>query len=138
MANLTITPAQVLAGTDCDFYQGIAGETVAAGQACYLDDVTNRLRLADANASQETAAARGISLHAASSEQPLRLAVSGTLTLGAGAAPLLSTIYIAGATAGGIAPAADLAAGWYTSLLGVGGPNNTLIMNVFASGSLKA
>lgn len=140
MANLTITPAQVLAGADCDFYQGIAGEATTAGQACYLDDLTNRLRLADANASQEAAAVKGIALHAASAEQPLRLAVSGTLTLGAGAAPVLATVYIAGATAGSIAPVADSVSGWYTTVLGVGGASNTLLMGngVLASGALKA
>ena len=138
MAILSMTAAQVLSGADADYFQGIAGETVTAGQAVYLDDLTHRLLLADANGSAESANVRGIALHAASPAQPLRVQTAGTLTLGAAAAPVLSTIYIAAATAGGLAPAADLASGWYTTVVGVGGANNTLKLGLVASGSLKA
>jgi hypothetical protein len=133
MAELTITPAQVLSGADADFFQGIAGQAVTAGQAVYLDTLTNRLRLADANGSQDSAEVLGIALHEAAAEQPLRIQTDGTLTLGAGAAPVNATVYIAGATPGGIAPVGDKLAGWYTTLLGVGAPGNTLRMSLFPS-----
>ena len=138
MAALTITASQVIAGADADFYQGLAGETITAGKSCYLDELTNRIRLADANGSLETAEVKGIALNAASNGQALRLQTGGTITLGAGAAPVLSTIYIVGATAGDIAPAADLGSGWYTSVLGVGGASNTLKMKIHNSHSQKA
>src|SRR5262245_41901097 len=137
MAELTIGPSQVLSGPDADFFQGIAGQAVTAGQVCYLDSLSNRLRLADANGSQDSAEVVGIALHQAASEQPLRIQTNGTLTLGATAAPGNSTVYIAGATPGGIAPVADKVAGWYTSIVGVGGPNNTLRMAVFPSRTVQ-
>src|SRR5262245_57867332 len=133
MAELTIGPSQVLSGPDADFYQGIAGQAVTAGQAIYLDSLSNRLRLADANGSQDSAEVVGIALHQAAAEQPLRIQTAGTLTLGATAAPANSTVYIAGATPGGIAPVADKIAGWYTTIVGVGAPNNTVKLSLFPS-----
>ena len=137
MAELTIGPSQVLAGADADFYQGIAGQAVTPGQAVYLDSLSNRLRLADANGSQDSAEVIGIALHLAAAEQPLRVQTRGTLTLGATAAPATSTVYIVGGTPGGIAPVADKVAGWYTSLLGVGAANNTLKLSLFPSRTVQ-
>lgn len=138
MADLTVTATQVLAGVDADFYNGIAGGTITAGQAIYLDETVNQLKTADANASLVTANAKGISLHAATAGQPLRIQVSGSLTIGAGAAPTVGIVYVVSATAGGIAPAADLASGHYTTVLGVGGTTNTIKMSVFASNQVLA
>lgn len=137
MAELSITALQVLPGADADFFQGIAGQAVTAGQAVYLDVLTNRLRLADANGSQDSAEVVGLALHEAAAEQPLRIQTAGTLTLGAGAAPVSSTVYILGANPGGIAPVADKLSGWYTTILGVGAPNNTLKMSVFPSRTVQ-
>lgn len=137
MAELSITALQVLSGPDADFFQGYAGQAVTAGQAVYLDVLTNRLRLADANGSQDSAEVVGIALHEAAAEQPLRIQTAGTLTLGAGAAPATSTVYILGANPGGIAPVADKVAGWYCTVLGVGAPTNTLKMSVFPSRTVQ-
>jgi hypothetical protein len=138
MAELTITPAQVLSGPDADFFQGIAGQAVTAGQAVYLDSLSNRLRLADANGSQDSAEVVGIALHEAAAEQPLRIQTDGTMTLGAGAAPVVSTVYIVGGNPGGIAPVGDKILGWYTSILGVGAANNTLRISLFPSRTVQA
>ena len=137
MAELSITAAQVLAGADADFYQGVAGVAVTAGQAVYLDILTNRLRLADANGSTDSAQLIGIALHQAAAEQPLRVQTRGKVTLGVSAAVTSSTIFILGANPGGIAPAADKAAGWYTSLVGVGNAQAGINLSIFASGVLS-
>jgi hypothetical protein len=133
MAELTITPAQVLSGQDADFYQGISGDTVTAGKTVYLDSLSNRLRLADANGSLDAAEVIGIALHEAAPEQPLRVQTRGTLTLGLGAAVTTSTVYIVGATPGGIAPVVDKAPGWYCSLVGVGNAQAGIYLNLFPS-----
>lgn len=138
MADLSITASQVLSGADADFYIGIAGATIVAGKAVYLDSISGKLLLADANGSIDSATARGIALHAASDGQPLKVQIAGSLTLGAGAAPVLSTIYIVSGTAGGIAPAADLASGWWTTVLGVGIGNNAIRVHIFVSNAQKA
>lgn len=138
MADLSITATQVVSGTDADFFLGTAGIAVTAGKCMYLDTVSGTLLLADANGSIDSAAARGIALHEAAAGQPLKVQIAGSLTLGAGAAPVLSTIYIASGTAGGIAPAADLASGWWTTILGVGIGNNAIRVHIFVSNALKA
>src|SRR5215510_10527934 len=105
MAEISITPANVVAGTDADTYRGIAGTTTTAGMAVYLSDLDNRLYPGDANLSLEAATIKGIALHAASEGQPLKVQTSGEITIGA--TVVLSTIYILGAGgSGGIAPAA--------------------------------
>lgn len=133
MAELAITGTQVLSGADADFFQGIAGESVTGGQMTYLDTLTNRIRLADANGSQDSAEIIGIALHEAAAEQPLRVQTAGNVLLGVTAAPVNSTVYILGALPGGIAPVADKLAGWYTSIIGVGAPNNVLKLKIFPS-----
>ncbi len=135
MAEVSITPASVVSGADADFYRGLAGGTITAGMPIYLDVTTNRLMQADANASVETAEVRGIALHAASAEQPLRIQTAGSITIGG--TLVLSTIYILGA-AGGIAPAVDLASGWYTTILGVASSTTVLKLSIFPSRALKA
>ncbi len=136
MVDLAITASQVLAGTTgADFYYGVAAETITAGQALYLN-ASNLLALADANASVLTAAVKGIALHAALANQPLKIQTAGDLTLGAAAAPVVGTVYIASGTAGGIAPVADKVTGWFCTILGVGKTGNILNMDVFVSGSV--
>lgn len=133
MADLTVTATSVLPGTTgADFEMGVAGATVTAGQTVYLDTSTNTYKLADANASALTAVVRGVALHGASSGQPLRIQRAGVYT--AGATVVVGTVYVQSATAGGIAPAADLTTGYYTSVLGVGVTASTLGLSIYNSG----
>lgn len=137
MAEVSVTAANVVSGTDADFYVGTSGATITAGMAVYLDEIDNRLKMADANASLEAATVKGIALHAASAGQRLKVQTSGAITIGG--TVVLSTIYILGAGgSGGIAPAADLASGWYTSILGVATSASVLQLDIFNSNALKA
>jgi len=135
MAEISQTPASVIPGSDAIYARGIAGGTVTAGAPVYLDETTQRYLVADANASLSTAEVKGIALGAASAGQPLRIQVAGTITIGG--TVVLSTIYILGA-AGGIAPASDLASGWFTTILGVATSATQLRLCIFASRALKA
>jgi hypothetical protein len=132
MANLTITATQVQPDTTGVLVSGIAGETITAGQVCYEDPDDNyEFKLADCdNASSTVRTVRGIAVNGATAGQPVRLQVSGDLTLGAGAAPVLGTIYCLSNTAGAIMPAADLSTGEYTHILGVGYTGNKLRMKI--------
>jgi hypothetical protein len=136
VADISIVAANVLPGTDAEVFQGLAGGTLTAGMACYLDATTNRVKAADANASLESAEVKGIALHAASAEQPIRLQTGGTLTIGA--TVVLATIYILSGTPGGIAPAVDLASGMYTSIVGVAISATALRITVVNARALKA
>lgn len=121
MAALSVTAAEVLADFAGDIYTGIAGGTLTAGMSVYLDASTNTIKGADADASAAAAAAIGIALHAALAGQPIRVQRSGDITIGATAAMTAGLIYVVGATAGDIAPSADLTAAstWYATVLGV-------------------
>lgn len=135
MPDLTITPANVLSGTNAAFYQGVAGATITAGQVVTLDATTKRLVLADSNAAAPLATVRGIALHAASTGQPVRIQTNGTITLGG---TTVGAIYVLSATPGGIAPVVELLAGMRTSILGVGAATGTLQMALVNSGQLVA
>lgn len=106
MADLTITAANVVPTTVTQL-SGIAGATVTAGQALYLDSTVGTLKLALAAGTAAQADVVGIALHGALTGQPLVYASQGS-TLNIGATTAKTTAYVLSATAGGIAPQADL------------------------------
>jgi hypothetical protein len=118
MADLTITAASVVAGSNARKVTGTAGATVTAGQVVYLDASDNKYKLADCDSA--TAAVRspaGIALHGASANQPLTIQIAGSITIGA--TVTAGVAYYLSATAGGICPVADLASGDYPVLIGL-------------------
>jgi hypothetical protein len=116
-ADLTITAANVVPGANATLTRGTAGATITAGQLVYYDSAARTYKLADANASATTAAVIGLAANGASAGQPLTVIIEDDdLTVGA----TLSTsapVYILSATAGGIAPVADLTTGWYPAVV---------------------
>lgn len=118
MADITITAANVKkvdGNTVTD--RGIAGGTITAGMPLYKDaNDSNKLKPADSNASQASAQVVGVALHAALLDQPIEYAIGGDVTYGSGLTA--ATVYIASATAGAIAPVADLTTGWYLAVIG--------------------
>lgn len=119
MADLSITAANVVAAAGATTAQGTAGATITAGQAVYADAAdSNKLKLADANASVTTAGGVGIALHGASNGQPLTYITGGDLN--PGATVVVGQTYILSATPGGIAPIPDIASGWFLTHLGYG------------------
>jgi len=141
MADITITPSAVIAGAGAQTKTGTAGATIAAGDVVYLDTTTTgKWQLADADAA--TAAARGvtgntgIALNGAADGQPLVVAVSGAVTLGAvltaGQAVYLSD------TAGKMCPLADVTGGDYYTLLGLAASTSVLNLDIQYSGVASA
>lgn len=141
MADLTVTATQVLPGAEsagATFASGVAGATITAGQPVYLDTTTSTYKVADNNDTSATlAVVAGIALHGAASGQPLKIQTGGPFTIGAGAAPTVGIIYCLSATAGGIAPSADLATGNRVTILGVGAASNAINLRIYASGQTK-
>lgn len=138
MAALTITAAQVLPTADTQLTFGTAAVAITAGQSIYLDTTTSTWKLFDANDSAANTQPPAVALTSSGALQPIVVAVGGTITLGAGAAPTLALAYICGATPGDIAPISDLASNWKLALLGAGGATNTLVMKPWNSGTTKA
>ena len=84
-----------------------------------------------------TAAARspaGIALHAAASGQPLTILQSGPITIGATVAVGIS--YWLSGTAGGICPVADVAAGDYPCIIGIGTSTSVIKVQFLEAGAV--
>ena len=137
MADLAITAATVESGgSGAEISHGIAGETMTAGQAVYLDSATQRFKKARANAGTTDDVA-GIALHNAEDGQPLAYLTRGPLTINAVAA--VGMVYVLSAAAGGgIAPHGDLVTGNYVSSLGIAPAAGTLQIQIQVSGVQKA
>lgn len=143
MADVSVVAASVLkidGSTDGDV---LAGATITAGQAVYLDPLTNTYLLAQSDgvvvapaggvAGLAESTVKGIALHAALAGQPLRVLIDGTVALGT-ATLVLGGVYVLSATAGGICPVADVVSTNYVTILGVAVATNQLRLKINASG----
>ncbi|TPI39308.1 hypothetical protein FJW07_14105 [Mesorhizobium sp. B3-1-9] len=118
MADLVITPENVIAGADAGTETGAAGETIIAGQQLYRSSATKKLMKADNNAaSVEARTAIGTALNGGALDQPIKFQKSGDVNVGAILTP--GATYFLSDTPGGICPAADLGAGEYVQLIGI-------------------
>ena len=81
MADLTITAANVVAGSNAIKESGVAAAAVTAGQPVYKA-ADGRYGLADSNSGTVIARSpRGIALHAAAANQPLTIQRSGDIAI---------------------------------------------------------
>lgn len=121
MSDVSVTAASVLASATAKAAAtGIAGETITAGQAVAQDPADSyKYKKADANSSTLSQQV-GIALHGAANGQPLRVQhdVDDDFTPGFVVTP--GEIYVLSATAGGIAPVADMASTMYPVVLMIG------------------
>lgn len=129
MADLTITAANVVAGSNARTEHGIAGATITAGQAVVFNTATKRWVLADADhATAALRIARGIALNGASSGQPITVQTSGPITIGATLTPGVG-YYLSG-TPGGVCPVADVGTGENVCLLGLAASATVLNLDI--------
>lgn len=129
MADITITPANVVPGSNASLVQGTAGEALVAGKAVYLSSATKKWMLADSDsAAAEARKATGIALNGASLNQPVAVQTSGDITLGA--TLVAGTAYYLSETAGGIQPVADLATPEVVCLMGLAKSTSVLALNI--------
>ncbi|RAI34526.1 hypothetical protein [Rhodoplanes serenus] len=118
MADLSITAANVIAGSDAAIVNGRAGATVTAGQVVYREASTGKYKLAyNDSATAEVKVPAGIALHGAADGQPLAVQTGGDITIGATLTP--GSAYVLSSTPGAIAPVADLGTGDYVVQLGL-------------------
>jgi hypothetical protein len=78
-----------------------------------------------------TARVRGIAAHSAAPNQPLRVQIGGQMVLGAGLLTVGELYCLSGLTAGKIAPVADLAAGDFVTILGVGQTTANVLLRLW-------
>lgn len=130
MSDISITAANVAAGTGAVIERGTAGATITAGQVVYKDASDGKYKLADSDSA--TAAVRsptGVALNGASNGQPLSILKSGPITIG-GTVVAGTAYYLSSANPGGIAPLADIAAGDDPILIGLAASASVINVDV--------
>jgi hypothetical protein len=145
MADLSITAASFVPGANAKYEYGVAAQAITIGQLVYRSSADGgKYRLADADASQAASQVAGIAANSASgSGQPLTI-ITYDDDLTPGATLVLTTVgarglYMLSATAGGIAPVADLAAGAYPCFVMVAKSTTKAIFNpTFPKGTVTA
>lgn len=134
MADISITPASVLpSGTNPVTADGVAGETITAGQTVYLDSTLRQYFKSDSDSA--TAAVRqpvGIALNGASAGQPLRIQSKGDIVIGG--TMTAGLVYYNSKTAGGICVLADIASGGYACTIGIAKSTTVLAIGINYSG----
>jgi hypothetical protein len=133
MTDISITAANVVAAAAATKESGIAGATITAGQVVYKDPADNKYKLADGDSA--TALIRkpvGVALNGASAGQPLAIAKSGLVTIGA--TLTAGTAYYLGDDPGGISPLADVASGDDVVFLGIATTTAILNLNIIITG----
>lgn len=112
MADIALTPSNVVPGTDASLRFGTAGQSIPAGKAVYLSRTTKKYMLADNNSTTpEARTTVGIAVNSAAPDQPLAVQSGGDIALGTVLVP--NTPYFLSDTPGGICPIGDLGAGEY-------------------------
>lgn len=134
MTAVSITAANVAAGSNASQKSGIAGATITAGQVLYYDSATTSYKLADTDGATALRTPAGIALHGASSGQPITMLTKGLITIGG--TVTAGTPYFLGATAGTIVPFADLTTGAYPCFLGIATTSGILNINITESSAL--
>jgi len=141
MADTTITAANVRAGSlaaGAKISTVTAGESITAGQIVYKKASDSEYYKADANSSAETAGSSdlAVALTNAGDGEALVIQTKGLYTVGG--TVVLGQIYVASATAGGLAPASDGASGWYTSQIGTAASTTTINISINVTGYVRA
>lgn len=133
MADISITAANVVKGSNAVVEAGTAGAAITAGQVVYKDAADGKYKLADADGATAAAKApRGIALNGASDGQPLSIIRSGDVTIGATLAA--GTAYYLSPTPGGIAPVADVLSGDDVVLIGLAESTSVLAVDIQITG----
>lgn len=138
MTDLVIAAANVVSQDGASTENGIAGETITAGQPVYKSTTgtsNGKYMKADNNSATDAAAktARGLARHGASNGQPLSIHKSGPIILGA--TLVAGSRYYLSETPGGIQPETDLiTAGENICLLGLAASTTVLNVDIQAPG----
>jgi hypothetical protein len=136
MADVSITAANVVKSTTSSTDRGTAGATITAGQPLYKDANNAYVLKPAIGTSQAAAACVGVSLHGASTGQPVEYTTDGPYT--AGGTLTVGQVYaVSAGAAGGIAPYSDLASTNYVTILGVATTAALLKLRINVSGIAK-
>ena len=136
-ADVTVTAANVRVSADAQVMPGIFGETVTAGQPLYQSSADGRLYLTDVNVSGKTLIT-GIAINGGAAGQPALVCTEDPNFTPGFTLSTSAPVYVASATAGGIAPSADITTGWFTTVLMVAKTTTTAAFRARGHGAALA
>ena len=131
MADITVTPANVVPASGYGFTDGVAGETLTAGDVVYLKASDNRYWKA-AHTGEATAAAVGIILQGVAAGQPARICTSGNINPGGTTAA--GVTYCVSTNGGKIALDSDVGSSDYKTIIGLGTTTSNINVQFHISG----
>lgn len=132
MADITQTPANVVAGGNAVTKDGIAGETIVAGDVLYIDSSDSNSLKKAINATEAPAVAVGAALNGGADGQPIRYQKSGNLN--PGGTVVVGEVYCVSPNAGKFAPDADVAIADFRTVLGLGTTSSNIKLQIQVSG----
>lgn len=132
MADITITPANVLKSSSGRIIQGIAGEALTQGQPVYLKAADSKYWRA-VNTTAAEALVVGIVANACAANQPVTL-IGDDTALAIGATVAAGVAYYVSGNAGGICPVGDITSTDFVTIVGIGVTTGALKLLNAASG----
>lgn len=135
MADISITATSVVKGALTTLNEGIAGATITAGQPIYKDPSAGYVLKPGQATSSVAANVTGIALNGGAVGQTIKFATLGKYT--PGGTFVVGQVYVVSATAGGIAPYADLVTGNYVTVLGIATTASELDLLIHVGGIAK-
>ena len=137
MANLTVTAANVAIGGDTARVRAVTvGEAVTQGEPVYFNPSDSKYYLAEAGDVVAKSVATAIVLTPAAADGRAVVATEGLVNVGATLSA--GEIYVVSATAGAIAPIADLTTGDFVTILGVATSTSLIDLRITASQAATA
>lgn len=135
MADVTVTPANVVLVSGARISGRVSGSAVVAGQAVRIDAATGRLVPAQSD-SATNANAVGIALNSApGANQPVDYAAD-TAVINSGGTLVVGHTYYVGTTAGVIKPAGDIAGTEFATCLGIAVTTANLLIKTLPAGAV--
>ena len=130
MAAISITAANVIPSSTASRSLGVAGATITAGQAVYIDTTdSNKIKLADANGTAPANTFAGIAENGATAGQKISYVTNDTAGFTIGATVLSGDTIWLSPTPGGITKTqADLISG--CTVISIGNMLSTTTMNL--------
>jgi hypothetical protein len=139
MADYAVTAASVLKGANATTATGTAGATITAGQPLYIDTSdSDKLKLADADASLLASTVAGVALHGAASGQPITYVTDDDDFTHGLTGVSTADIIILSSVAGAVCPASDLSAGEFPQLVMIAKSSTKAVLKLAAGGVAKA
>lgn len=135
MAELSVTPADVVVTSTTTTATGTAGATITAGMAIYIDAAaSNAIKPCDADVLASSVCV-GIALHGAASGQPIKYATGGDITFST--MVVGRPYFVSQTTPGSLCVDSDLLTGDFITFIGIASTATNLKLKINSSSAAR-